>query len=168
MARRPANKAEAEEAAHTLSHQPWMPRCEWRIIERTDGSAYVRGYMALSIPDGEDRRQLDRLTHYLGGRFRVGSVGHPRSWHGRYGKAEVCISMPDRPASSQVAPAPQARRPTPPPMQPCPAKAETQRLRDALDRVRTMADLLGRTDQDHDPEIVRKLILAAISGEAPH
>lgn len=113
MARRPANKAEAKEAAHTLSHQPWMPRCEWRIIERTDGSAYVRGYMAFSIPDGEDRRQLDRLTHYLGGRFRVGSVGTPRSWHGRYCKAEVCIFMPDRPASSRPPVHPSAARPRP-------------------------------------------------------
>lgn len=118
MATRYANKQEAEEAAHKLSHQPWMPLCSWKVIERDNGTAYVHGTMDPSIPEGEDRDRLDSLRHYLGGQFRVGSVGTPRSWHGRYGKAEVCVLMPWRDSPSPAAPR-QRSRPQPPEMVPC-------------------------------------------------
>lgn len=118
MATRYANKQEAEEAAHTLSHQPWMPLCSWKVIEREDGTAYVHGTMDASIPEGEDRAQLDALRHYLGGQFRAATAGSPRSWHGRYGKAEICVLMPWRTQSGTAAPR-QRSRPEPPEMAPC-------------------------------------------------
>jgi hypothetical protein len=92
-----------------------------------------------SIPEGEDRNQLDGLKHHLGGRFRVGDGVNPRTWHGRYGKAEVCISMPERERGN---PAPRQRqpRPTPPPMVPCrevALLAENARLRKVIAHLMT-------------------------------
>jgi hypothetical protein len=139
MATQYANQKEAEQAAHTLSHQPWMPRCRWHVVTREDGTAYVRAYMDLAIPEGEDRDQLDALKHYLGGRFRAATPGHPRSWHGRYGKTEVCVSMPERKPSD---PSRRQRSPRldPPPMAPCRESellAENARLRQVIAHLMT-------------------------------
>ena len=132
MTTRYANKQEAEEAAHTLSHQPWMPDCTWKVIERDDGSAYVHGTMDAGIPEGEDREQLDSLRHYLGGRFRAATAGGPRSWHGRYGKTEVCIMMPWR-ARSTASDASARRALEPPEIVPCREPELLALLRDFLD-----------------------------------
>lgn len=131
MGRREATPQEAHEAAHTLSHQPWVPPCQWRVIERDDGTAYVHGTMDDSVPPGEDREALDRLKHYLGGSFRAATAGHARSWHGRYGVAAVCVLAPYRPAATREQ-TPRLK-PQPPAMQPCREVELLELVRDFLD-----------------------------------
>lgn len=121
MPQREATKAEAEDAVHHLSHQPWMPTCtEWNVIERTDGTVYVRGYMDPSVSDDVGRPRLDALPHYLSGRMMAATISHPRAWHGRYGRVRVMVSMPDRDITT-TEPRVRRPRPGPPPMEPCPA-----------------------------------------------
>jgi hypothetical protein len=149
VATRYATKQEAEEAAHTLSHQPWMPSCSWKVIERQDGSAYVHGSMDPGIPEGEDREQLDALRHYLGGQFRAATASGPRSWHGRYGKAEICVMMPWR-TRSRSSVSSQRNRSKPPEMVPCreaELREENARLRKALAAVREYAE--SRCTEEH-------------------
>lgn len=132
MAKREATKQEAEEAAHVLSHQAWMPTCtHWIVIERTDGTVYVRGHMDPDVPDEIGRARLDALPHYLSGRMMAETIGHPRAWYGRYGRVQVMVSMPDRPDTTRVS-RERRTRVEPPAPDPCPAV-------DLADRVRSWA-----------------------------
>lgn len=132
MGRRDATEAEARETAHTLSHQPWVPPCTWRVIVRDDGSAYVHGTMDDSVPPGEDREALDLLKHRLGGSFRAATAGHARSWHGKYGRTSVCVSAPYRKAT-RPAHQPLRRTQTPPPLTPCREAELLELVREFID-----------------------------------
>ncbi|MER7487936.1 hypothetical protein ABTY20_18915 [Streptomyces sp. NPDC126497] len=87
-----------------------------------------------SVPPGEDRAALDRLKHYLGGSFRAERISMSRSWHGRYGRTEVCVLAPYRRATEPApAPQPARRKPQPPPITPCREAELLKLVRDLID-----------------------------------
>ncbi|MGW5817265.1 hypothetical protein [Streptomyces noursei] len=106
MTRRLPTLADAQEAAHALSHQPWMPPCSWEVIERTDGSAYVRAEMHPDIPHDEGLEFAETLRRRLGGSC---AGWKPRAWCGKWGHISVTVVVPQRADTATAVEAPRPR-----------------------------------------------------------